>query len=175
MGPTIPDYCEFDTDIKTLPYTCLGCAMGTLDPATKLPFSGAPQCSRFHSGGKQNGDSCAGVFCRRNLPTALRTISDGLSNTFMAGETLPTHCVWNCVFCDNFTVSSTHIPLNTFEREDTAVNYWRTSGFKSEHPSGANLLTCDGSVHFVSETIDYVTYNVLGSRANDDTPPSNPF
>jgi prepilin-type processing-associated H-X9-DG protein len=33
------------------------------------------------------------------------------------------------------------------------------------HPGGAHFVMCDGSVHFVNETIDYYTYNMLGSRA----------
>jgi prepilin-type processing-associated H-X9-DG protein len=97
-----------------------------------------------------------------------RTVTDGLSNTFMLGETLPTHWVWNCVFCDNFPVSSTHIPLNTMIQSATPTNFAQISGFKSMHPSGANMLMGDGSVRLVSETIDYLTFNILGSRANDD-------
>jgi prepilin-type processing-associated H-X9-DG protein len=95
----------------------------------------------------------------------------------MVGETLPRHYVWNCVFCDNFPVSSTHIPLNTMSREDTnlAGSHARTAGFKSEHPSGANMLMGDGSVHFLSQDIEYVTYNMLGSRASDDLPAEMPF
>ena len=171
MGPTIPDYCQFDTDVKTLPYTCLGCSFGTLVKSGGVERARGT-CARFHPGLPQNSntDSCAGVFCRRHLPTPIKTISDGLSNTIMVGETLPGDWVWNCVFCDNFPVSSTHIPINTFERSDTEENYWRTSGFKSRHPAGINVLMADGSVRFLSESLDYVTYNKLGTRANDDLP-----
>jgi len=178
MGPTIPDRCDFDIDPKTLPYTCLGCAYGSLTPPSgTTPERSRTPCSPLHPGGAANTDSCAGVFCRRHLPTEIQTITDGLSNTIFAGETLPRHYVWNCVFCDNFPVSSTHIPLNTMERNDTnaAGTHARTSGFKSEHPSGANLLMGDGSVHFVSQDIEYLTYNKLGSRANDDLPDNMPF
>jgi len=173
MGPTSPDYCDFDTNVQTLPYTCLGCVFGTLNPDTGQV--NASSCPRFHVGGAANNDSCAGIFCRRHLPTPLKTVTDGLSKTIMVGETLPGHWVWNCVFCENFPVSSTHIPLNTLEQRDTPVDYWRISGFKSEHPTGVNFLMADGSVHFFSETMDYVTYNMLGSRANDDIPPEGAF
>ena len=35
---------------------------------------------------------------------------------------------------------------------------------RSRHPGGANLLLCDGSVRFISETIDLGTWHALGSR-----------
>lgn len=171
MGPTIPDYCEFDLEPKTQPYTCLGCSLGTLVKSGNVETARG-NCSRFHPGLPQssNTDSCAGIFCRRHLPTPFKTISDGLSNTIMVGETLPGDWIWNCVFCDNFPVSSTHIPINTMEASETDDKYWRTSGFKSRHPSGINVLMADGAVRFLSDSTDYVTYNKLGTRANDDQP-----
>jgi prepilin-type processing-associated H-X9-DG protein len=37
-------------------------------------------------------------------------------------------------------------------------------GFRSFHPGGANFLLGDGSVRFISETIDGVTYRAMASR-----------
>ena len=94
----------------------------------------------------------------------------------MVGETLPAHWTWNCIFCDNFPVSSTHIPINTMEQGSDHVNHHLRSGFKSEHSGGGiNALIADGGVHWLNESIDYATYNMLGSRANADVPPSSPF
>src|SRR3954470_17580709 len=164
MGPTIPDLCLFDVpSSSTYKFTCLGCSFGTLWPdGTALT-----PCSAVQKPGST--DTCAGLICRRHEGIKFRAVIDGLSNTFMAGETLPTHWVWNCIFCDNFPVSSTHIPLNTMIRSDTPTNFAQISGFKSAHPSGANMLMGDGGVHFINESIDYVAFNMLGSRANNDT------
>lgn len=167
MGPTMPDQCAFDTNVQTLRYTCLGCGFGTLNPTTGAP---ANACARFHYP-LQSPDCCAGMICRRNEGIKLRKVTDGLSQTIMLGETLPSHWVWNCIFCDNFPVSSTHIPINTMDKSELAENYWRTSGFKSMHPGGINVAMGDGSVRFLSESIDYVTYNMMGSRANSDVLP----
>jgi prepilin-type N-terminal cleavage/methylation domain-containing protein/prepilin-type processing-associated H-X9-DG protein len=42
---------------------------------------------------------------------------------------------------------------------------WNASmGFKSRHPGGAQFVFCDGSVHFLSETINYDMYQRLGDR-----------
>jgi prepilin-type N-terminal cleavage/methylation domain-containing protein/prepilin-type processing-associated H-X9-DG protein len=186
MGPTIPDQCHFASDAATLQYTCLGCAYGTITPASgTTPERARTPCSRFHppinnpAEQVNNLDTCAGLFCRRHLPTKIRTISDGLSNTIMVGETLPRHWIWNCVFCDNFPVSSTHIPINTMEGWDIGYtdgfDHSKRSGFKSEHPTGVNILMGDGSVHFFNQNIDYISYNMLGSRAQDDVPTEKPF
>jgi prepilin-type processing-associated H-X9-DG protein len=115
------------------------------------------------------------MFCRRHIGVPLKAATDGLSSTFLAGETLPGHYIWNCIFCDNFPVSSTHIPLNTMEQCPSTLcaadtNYWRTSGFKSMHPGGANFVLSDGSVQFINETIDYYTYNMLGNREDGEVP-----
>jgi prepilin-type N-terminal cleavage/methylation domain-containing protein/prepilin-type processing-associated H-X9-DG protein len=171
MGPTIPDTCAFapapGAPQAELKYrtSCQGCGFGTLNPATAGDMARQP-CSRFHP--STDLDTCAGAICRRHLGIPLRRVPDGLSNTFLAGETLPGHWVWNCAFCDNFPVSSTHIPINTMESRDTPVEYWLISGFKSMHPGGAHMAMCDGSVQFVQETIDYYAWNALGSRDHED-------
>ncbi|MFH1265042.1 MAG: H-X9-DG-CTERM domain-containing protein, partial [Planctomycetota bacterium] len=46
--------------------------------------------------------------------------------------------------------------------------WFRTCGFKSLHPGGANFLMGDGSVHFFSESIDYRLINGLGTRAGGE-------
>jgi prepilin-type N-terminal cleavage/methylation domain-containing protein len=184
MGPTIPDSCTFFPTPDKLRYSCLGCAFGTITPATgTTPEQARTPCGPIHQGGVNNTDTCAGIFCRRHIPTEERSVTDGMSNTFMAGETLPRHYVWNCVYCDNFPVASTHIPLNTmvgrddgYAPEATAnLDYPKSSGFKSEHPSGVNMVMADTSVHFISDSADYVTINMLGSKSQDDIPPELPY
>ena len=44
------------------------------------------------------------------------------------------------------------------------MNWHVTWGFKSNHPGGVSFALTDGSVRFVSETIDHRTYQYLGCR-----------
>ena len=37
------------------------------------------------------------------------------------------------------------------------------------HPGGVNVTLVDGSVHFIADAVDYVTYQYLGNK-NDGEP-----
>jgi prepilin-type N-terminal cleavage/methylation domain-containing protein/prepilin-type processing-associated H-X9-DG protein len=166
IGPTIPDKCDFDTTNKT----CMGCDFGT--PKSVFPSGWGGFCSPCT--GQTGALTCpdksrgVGMFARSYEGLQLKHVTDGVSHTIAAGETLPFDCIWNCLFCDNHPLTSTQIPINTREADDPAKNLlipWRTHGYKSQHPGGVNLLMGDGSVQFIQETIDYFLYNALGSRA----------
>jgi prepilin-type processing-associated H-X9-DG protein len=49
-----------------------------------------------------------------------------------------------------------------------ACNHWQnwqtSQGFKSRHVGGAHFLMCDGAVKFITQNIDYITYQRLGDR-----------
>jgi prepilin-type N-terminal cleavage/methylation domain-containing protein/prepilin-type processing-associated H-X9-DG protein len=150
MGPTKPDSCPFE------------------------PASYACQGSNY--GSAAGGTSFVGIFGRSHLGIKAAQVRDGLSNTWLVGETLPRHCFHNTAFGRNFTVAGTQIPLNTMVGAEGQGDNWtqtqlhagnphnRACGFKSKHPGGAMFSMADGSVHFISDAIDYRLYNELGTR-----------
>jgi len=72
-------------------------------------------------------------------------------------------------YCVNFPISGTSIPLNRFEVCDRRGGiHYRACGLKSRHRGGAQFVMGDGSVHFVSDWIDYKLYNQLGTRAGGE-------
>ena len=113
-----------------------------------------------------NGKPGVGMFDRAAHAITFAHVRDGLSNTLMIGETIPDHCTFNGAYNHNFPIAGTTIPLNIVEESiDGVNNYWYTAcGFKSRHTGGAMFCMADGSVHFVSEAIDYRLYNELGTR-----------
>jgi prepilin-type N-terminal cleavage/methylation domain-containing protein/prepilin-type processing-associated H-X9-DG protein len=170
MGPTIPDQCGFDA---ANPRVCMGSSFGREGPSAVCFTSTKAPCV-------QKG-LYVGAFGRLETfkGRKFREITDGLSKTYMAGETLPAHWVNNCAFCNNFPLSTTNIPINTMETDydettgtlsNGSRNFWLSSGFKSLHPGGANMMLGDGSVRFVSETIDYFVWNENGTTAGGESP-----
>jgi prepilin-type processing-associated H-X9-DG protein len=180
MGPTIPDRCEFASGAVAR-ITCLGCGYGTTNPSGDAREPCSRQYSTENGAGNLSKDPCEGMICRSHKGVPLRRVSDGLSKTIMAGETLPAHYAYNCAFCTNFPIVSTHIPINLMEtdqhltetqRRAGGQNHWRIAGYKSMHPGGINVVMGDGSVTFLNDTIDYVTYNMMGSRSRGDMAPN---
>ena len=114
--------------------------------------------------------ACSCAF--RNI--RLREITDGLSTTLMAGETIPTQCDYNCgVLHRRPLLSATTVPINIF-LDDTETIYgiysWDVAcHFKSFHPGGACFVFGDGNVQFLADTIDFQLYNNLGTRAGGET------
>ena len=100
----------------------------------------------------------------------MAAVTDGLSNTVMAGETIASHYAWNGAFCPNFPVAGMTIPFNHKESDAGVApqNWWRTSGYKSYHPNGGNMMMGDGSVKFFNQGIDHRIYAALGTRSGGE-------
>lgn len=117
-----------------------------------------------------------GMFARRPNSVRFEEVKDGLSQTILLGETLPAHSVFNGAYMENYPGCPTHIPINTMIADEGIdeigasglCNWQHTMGFKSRHPGGANFALVDGSVHFLSESMDYEMYNALGTKAGGE-------
>jgi prepilin-type N-terminal cleavage/methylation domain-containing protein/prepilin-type processing-associated H-X9-DG protein len=131
------------------------------------PYAGTNgNCDCFYQNGTGKGD---GIFFRTDIlfRLTLPQITDGASNTFMIGEDVPEVSAW-CNWCyGNHAVGTCAIPpnVNLDGRYGVAPtwNWENTYSFRSRHPGGLQFAFADGSVHFISETIDLPTYRALAS------------
>jgi prepilin-type N-terminal cleavage/methylation domain-containing protein/prepilin-type processing-associated H-X9-DG protein len=160
MGPTAPDLCAFDD----APDVCMGSSWGT-QPNTA--FGGAP-C--FGVTNCVQSGKCVGMICRDPQGVRFRKVTDGLSKTYLVGETLADDSNRNCIVCTNIPLATTQIPLNTRGTwRDDPEAYYLFNAFKSAHLGGANMAYGDGSVQFVQDTIDYRLWNFFGTTAGGET------
>jgi prepilin-type N-terminal cleavage/methylation domain-containing protein len=133
-------------------------------------------------GNDVNPANISGVFSRLGMCIGLRDISDGTSQTIFVGEILP-HCLWDHnggawhYNGAGNAHASTSVPINLMDTcpPPNAVapkfpacahaHQWNLSwGFRSHHTGGAHFLLGDGTVRFLSQNIDYFTYQRLGGR-----------
>jgi prepilin-type processing-associated H-X9-DG protein len=137
-------------------------------------------CQGWHFGtdhtDPKNTHLFAGMFGRSKGIITFDEVTDGLTHTIMAGETIPSHLIWNGVFVVNFPLSPTNIPINLMMSDGGQhgghgpdQKLWAaTSGYKSYHPGGANLMMGDGSVEFVNAGINFSTYVAMGTIAGEE-------
>jgi prepilin-type N-terminal cleavage/methylation domain-containing protein/prepilin-type processing-associated H-X9-DG protein len=121
------------------------------------------------------GGQISGVFSHIAWGASIDEIRDGSSNTICLGEIIP-KCSWHARdgwMHINSLWFATTCPINYANCEDepgynsscAAPNAWSCDmGFKSRHPGGCQFVFGDGSVHFLSESIAYDTYQMLGDR-----------
>ncbi|MEX0865767.1 MAG: DUF1559 domain-containing protein [Pirellulales bacterium] len=118
-----------------------------------------------------------GPFSRTMMPVQFANIRDGMSNTIFFGEVRPEcsrHVQHGWMHSNNGQgKTSTIIPINYDTCNTTAPNgcnnygNWATEfGFRSAHVGGAYFVMGDGSVQFISQNIDYQTYQNLGDKAD---------
>lgn len=105
--------------------------------------------------------------------TKMRDITDGATNTLLVGEidfsptgkpstgTSVVGSVWAYGYA-GYTWGTTYHRLN---RHNGTTTY---GTFRSQHPGGTHFAMVDGSVHFISENIDFDVYRALSTRAGGE-------
>jgi len=137
--------------------------------------------NRFGTGPVDRGDTLdgtkiSGVFSHMAWAARIRDIKDGTANTIAFGEIRPRcsdHARDGWMHVNSLWFATT-APINwpTCPGEpgyaagscNTEFKLGAAQGFKSRHPSGAQFLFCDGTVRFLSDTIDYLAYQRAGDR-----------
>jgi prepilin-type N-terminal cleavage/methylation domain-containing protein len=129
-------------------------------------------CSGYDRGadGEPNG-----AFGLSGKKMGFAKLTDGTTNTILLGETLPRENMHNGAYTGHFPIIATNIPVNTFVPSSLwpsqtvhATNYGEASGIKSNHPGGALVSYCGGTVSFLQENTDFDVLLSLGSRNSGD-------
>jgi prepilin-type processing-associated H-X9-DG protein len=122
-----------------------------------------------------------GMFSRFSYAVRIAECTDGTSQTLLLGESLPStnaHMLFGWYTSYGSQLATTIIPINyPVNESDTSwcgsasagpcfsmVNNNVSWGFRSRHRGGANFTFVDGSVHFLTESIDQKTFQLLGCK-----------
>ena len=114
-----------------------------------------------------------------NSSVRLDKIEDGPSNTIFIGEKIRTRGELGWASGTRGTLRNTGTPINGDREEfrlgppypagqEPAADPTHVGGFSSYHTQGASFAFGDGSIRFLSETIDMVVFQKLGHRADGE-------
>jgi prepilin-type N-terminal cleavage/methylation domain-containing protein/prepilin-type processing-associated H-X9-DG protein len=146
--------------------------VGIFAPVTSASTRCAGNPNSFYCG---NGIICRGASSGNPVvygavTTRFSEVTDGLSNTNALGEAIPDLAVRSWWYGADGSTATCGIPLNYAVRIGYPSNRsgWKLTwqdnyGFNSWHPNGANFARADGSVRFISNTIDTATYRALAT------------
>jgi prepilin-type N-terminal cleavage/methylation domain-containing protein len=133
--------------------------------------------------GSKTGGKAPGLFVRSPTRYTFHHVRDGLSNTFMVGESLPAQNSHHMAFGSNSPIAAVNVPMNSFAlpaeewqpgmtpsvwHTIQASTVWHLMGYKSKHVGGCQFLMADGSTVSVAETIEPRIYWALGSKAGGE-------
>ncbi len=132
----------------------------------------------------QFGIMSQGIF-RQNSDTKIRDVTDGTSNVIALGERrwrikLDDGTIYTVGAATMFGVRQSgdrhdvaaggcpSINVNRAAATGTGTSNWPRHGFSSQHPGGAQFALADGSVRFISETIQFDAAGDGTTCANQD-------
>jgi prepilin-type processing-associated H-X9-DG protein len=146
--------------------------VGYLYPTNYLGMAGAGEDVDISNGfsacrGIPNGD---GMFYT-DKAVKFRDVLDGTSNTILFGErSLPDDLGWGWPLCggdecEHYISAAAGFYMGNHIQSEYFLHLQH---FWSWHEGGAHITMADGSVHFMSYSLDYQTYTNLATRAGSD-------
>lgn len=160
------------TPVITVQGSSYGFNIGTFFQNTQYPYTGAWGTSPMYASYGPFKASFNGVIFHESAVT-IAGITDGTSNTFAIGEhakgkyTMVDQPTWNWQVSGLRTMLTTLVPPNPMNKQPDysptgngtsntvggTTSTWKV-GASSFHPGGVNWAYCDGSVHFIKNTVD---------------------
>lgn len=148
---------------------------GVMGPKGINPTIAGGQTSYPHDGVDTHGGYASGGVLYKDSKTRIADIIDGTSNTVMVGEIswdgANVYRTWHRGCDGTACASAKNIlnGLNTTPYISTAPANFNEVSFGSQHPGGAQFAVSDGSVRFLSETVDLALYKAAADCAGKES------
>ncbi|UUO08496.1 DUF1559 domain-containing protein [Blastopirellula sp. J2-11] len=102
--------------------------------------------------------------------TKFRDVTDGTTNVLLVGERAYNNkphkgAIYGGVNSD-VSAGWASVMWATYDSAAMRLNGTEAWAYSSHHPGGAQFVFCDGSVHFVSETVNGTTWQLLAERGS---------
>lgn len=142
-----------------------------------------PGCTVYHGSGNYLGAGVpsggCGMFSVEATRVRVGDITDGTSNTIAMGEErlgTKNSQWWGDAYAPGYnpfhqwTDAAAAIPTTRGINHDNIANLgYYGQGFSSFHVGGGNFLMADGSVRFISESVNIIVFNGAGSKDKGET------
>ena len=128
---------------------------------------------------KGNGIICRNQDSLRTNFVGMAAVTDGTSNTFAVGESVPAWSKWCWWYWFNGSTGTCSIPLNYRKKLGAGqmalqfADWNNNSGFMSQHSGGAQFAFVDGHVQFVADSIHLEAYRALATVSGSETLPND--
>ena len=177
---TSPGAPQITLNFKTIHYLGISGASGLKPGSTTEFFESVPVRTAVGTAGQWGYASTNGVLCM-NRHFSMRDITDGTSSTFIVGEysgdwtenTQNSYRSWTqgsnpadgndpVLYC--LRNIAWGIGWGGYSGRNAAYVQFNSGRAGSQHIGGAHFLLTDGSVRFVNQNIDFVTYQAAATR-----------
>ena len=194
IGERPPSFvCPSDTSEPSIPGSTMGAAyLPKVGTNSYAMCQGSLGPAAGQAGMNSNWKSANNGMANYLLTRKIKDISDGLSKTFILGETLDGHAdetrnTWANGVRFQDSMRTTGCPLNSSPNSSDqnapadcglAFDYYtRSNGtkirvnadFGSKHPGGAVFAFVDGHIAFVTDNISFQAYQALSTVAGGET------
>ncbi len=166
---------------KIKAFICPSCVFVRQVPDLECEGNRAPGTYAFNAGSGSTGSGSITNGAINNAesgPTSLASVTDGTSNTFLAGES---HWAFKdytfssgpcsgrvrggfTVWSSPYNLSTLFTTLGGFNHKEMAGVSGRLANFRSSHPGGVNMGICDGSVSMWATNTDQTVLDAMATR-----------